>query len=719
MKKVLITLVIIVSMVLPAWNMGCSGGSSGPELPAIYGSKTMSGMKFKYPVEWKDVTNKIGLVGTSEEVWAVANSADSVVLGVSAIEHDVNITHEEAELFTDFLDIYLSGDYEVIAREDTIVGGQPGWELEIEGKFGWVSGEGYILTFYRENITFMIMWIARSSHKEKMLPVYEKVKGSISFGEENPAGSEDTPAVQPTTGPTFTDLPTPSDMGGIEYESYSLEGVRFNYPAGWRWGKSELIVGAGAMWGDPTNSAILMGTVTVWPELVEEEGMEEYAIAYGDEMVAFIMDKYDTVISNKEIEVNGEWALEMEINGRIGGRKYVGYILSTFHQTTQFSIVFFVDEINWDELGGIYDEVKNSIEFGGGWTKRFGGKFEDSGKMVLQTSDGGYGVVGMTESYGAGKSDVWLVKTNPRGFKEWDRAFGGAERDNGNSMRETSDGGYIIVGCTESYGDGEKDLWLIKTNSMGFKAWDKTLGGGAQDCGWSVEQTSDGGYITGGVTESFGTGTNDAWLVKFDSIGEVVWEKTFGLDGSDEARSVQQTEDGGYIITGQTSLIEEGISKVWLIKTDSEGNTQWEQTFGKGNGNAVIQLDDGGYCITGSSLLRTDWEGVVIWETPLGQNGMDEGTSVQQTSDGNLIVTGHIREYSGNAFNCSVWLTKFDEMGEVIFASNYGGTKCDLAYSGQQTNDGGYIITGSTETYGVSGSDDLWLIKTDSEGKSE
>jgi len=725
LKKSLVALIIIIAMIVPAWNIGCS--SPSPELPAIYASKSMSGMNFKYPADWEDKTSEIKQAATQEyNAMGWVDPSESVVLVLFALDNSEDTTGMNVEEKREFARLVpqlslLGEGYGREADRDTTVGGQWAYEIEFEdgeilgGFLSSGSGSGYCLSTFNEGDLVMLLFFTKSKYKEKMLPVYEKVKESIKF-----EGMETTDnGVTSITQPTPVDLPTPSVLEEMEYETYSLEGVRFDYPGGWRWSKNDLIAGASAAWEDPTYSAMLFGMVTVWPELLEKEEMEEYAIEFGDDMVEAIMDKFDTMISHKEIEVAGGWALEMEINGRISGRKHVGYILSAFNQTTQFSIVFFVEETDWEEFGGIYSKVKDSIEFGGGWTKRYGGRYEDSGAAVQQVSDGGYIVTGMTASYGAGKGDVWLVKTNPRGFMEWDMTFGGAERDNGNAVQETSDGGYIIVGCTESYGSGNKDLWLIKTNSMGSKVWDNTLGGSTQDCGLSVQQTSDGGYITVGSTESFGMGTKDAWLVKFDSMGKVLWEETYGLDGSDDVRSVQQTQDGGYIITGQTSSVEEGISQMWLIKTDSGGNTQWEKTFGNGHGSAVIQLDDGGYCITGSSLLRTDSKGAVLWETSLAESGMDEGTSIQQTSDGNLISAGHIREYSGGDLVCSVWLMKLDETGEVIFATTYGGTKCDLAYSVQQTNDGGYIIAGFTETYGVSGSGDLWLIKTDAEGYAE
>jgi len=359
------------------------------------------------------------------------------------------------------------------------------------------------------------------------------------------------------------------------------------------------------------------------------------------------------------------------------------------------------------------------------WTKTYGGSDKDRGYSVQQTSDGGYIIAGYTESYGVGRCDVWLIKTDSEGNKEWDKTFGGSDWDWGLSVQQTSDGGYIIVGGTESYGAGSTDVWLIKTDSEGNKEWDKTFGGSYEDWGESVQQTSDGGYIITGGTESYAAGYSDVWLIKTDSEGNKEWDKTFSGAYAGWGLSVQQTSDGGYIIAGWIYSGDADFD-VWLIKTDSEGNKEWDKTFGGSSGDwshSVQQTSDGGYIIAGKTasygagggdiwLIKTDSEGNKEWDKIFRESSYDVGYSVQQTSDGGYIITGGTESYGAGWED--VWLIKADSEGNKEWDKIFGGSLGDCGYSVQQTSDGGYIIAGETYSYGA-GWEDVYLIRLTSE----
>ena len=193
------------------------------------------------------------------------------------------------------------------------------------------------------------------------------------------------------------------------------------------------------------------------------------------------------------------------------------------------------------------------------------------GQSVQQTSDGEYIIAGNTYSYGAGDYDVYLIKTDPNGDSQWQKTFGGSDSDHGYSVQQTTDGGYIIAGFTYSYGAGDYDVYLIKTDPNGNSQWQRTFGGPNYEDGYSVQQTSDGGYIIAGSTDSYGAEYTNIYLIKTDPNGDSEWQKTFGGNLGESGYSVQQTSDGGYIIAGLTDSYGAGNWDVYLIKLCPDG----------------------------------------------------------------------------------------------------------------------------------------------------
>jgi hypothetical protein len=359
------------------------------------------------------------------------------------------------------------------------------------------------------------------------------------------------------------------------------------------------------------------------------------------------------------------------------------------------------------------------------FAKTYGGAYLDVAYPVQQTSDGGYIVAGFTGSFGAGLVDIFLIKTYANGNIQWAKTYGGTDDDVAYSVQQTSDGGYIVAGETRSFGAGYRDIFLIKTDASGNLQWAKTYGGTYWDVAYSVQQTSGGGYIVAGYTESFGAGYGDIFLIKTDANGNLQWAKTYGGTYSDYAYSVQQTSDGGYIVAGYTESFGAGSYDIFLMKTDANGNIIWAKTYG-GTGydqaSYVQQTSDGGYIVAGYTgsfgagyidvfLVKTDANGNIMWAKTYGVTDLDWAFSVQQTSDGGYIVAGITHSFGVDSGD--IFLIKTDANGNVQWAKTYGGTGDEGALSVQQTSDGGYIVAGWTGSWPYY---DIFLIKTDANG---
>ncbi|MCK4576362.1 T9SS type A sorting domain-containing protein, partial [candidate division WOR-3 bacterium] len=288
------------------------------------------------------------------------------------------------------------------------------------------------------------------------------------------------------------------------------------------------------------------------------------------------------------------------------------------------------------------------------WTKTYGDENDDWASSIRQTSDGGYIITGTTVSFGTGSPDVWLIKTDFHGDSLWARTFGGSSFDASYSVQQTIDGGYIVAGFTESFGRPDRDVYLIKTDAFGNDIWTKTFGGNGIDHSYSVDQTSDSGYVVAGYTTSSGSGDYDVYLLRTNIDGDSLWARTYGGTNYDEAYSVKQTSDGGYIIAGYTESFGAGNGDIYLIKTDVVGDTVWVRTYGGGEQDgsfSVQQTSDGGYVVAGGTcsyssgmsdiyIIKTDSEGNTLWTKTIGGKNEDWGFSVQQTSDDGYIIAG-------------------------------------------------------------------------------
>lgn len=398
------------------------------------------------------------------------------------------------------------------------------------------------------------------------------------------------------------------------------------------------------------------------------------------------------------------------------------------------------------------------------WEKNLGGSDWDMAQTVIQTTDGGYMVAGgsmsddIDVSGNYGGWDCWLVKLDDSGLIEWKNHYGGSGNDVCYSIIQTMDSGFIMAGYSESSdfdvtaNNGQGDFWVVKLDDSGSIVWGKNYGGSKWERAYSVMATNDGGYIVAGESESGDQdvsgnhGDYDYWIIKLDSIGAIQWEKNFGGSGSDRARSIELTTDGGFIVAGESNSIDHDISAnygkndYWLLKLDSIGNIEWNKNYGGSeadNAAAVITTTDGGYLIAGEShstdhdvtvnygngdfwLVKVDNSGAVQWEKNYGGTDYDAAYSVFWTSDGGYIAAG-LTSSSDNDVSqiyrvMDCWIIKVNSAGSLEWEQNFGGRDYETARCIMQAEDGGYIFAGYTDSSDNdvtknNGSNDYWIVK--------
>jgi hypothetical protein len=356
---------------------------------------------------------------------------------------------------------------------------------------------------------------------------------------------------------------------------------------------------------------------------------------------------------------------------------------------------------------------------------------------VIQTSDGGYALVGWTTSYGANANSyegraAWLVKTDANGNVEWNKTYNG---DDFNAVVQTSDGGYVMAGASWNQTRSAFDLFVVKTGSQGNMQWSLTYipdsSAGYLDWGdgYSLIQTANGGYIVAGSVRDPPDNPGTywcSWVVKLTANGQVQWGRSYDLNDLDAgAHDIIQTTDGGYAFAGAALSYGGNGGKMWLVKIDANGNEQWNQTYlGRGGptdgANSLVQTSDGGYTIAGYTyssgtgysdaiLIKTDSSGNMIWKQTYGEAGENSGAnSLIQTSDGGYLLAGYTN--SSGAGTADVWAVKTDSLGNQEWNETFGGAGYSEATSVIQTSDGGYTLAGYSNSFG-SGSYDFLLVK--------
>jgi hypothetical protein len=411
------------------------------------------------------------------------------------------------------------------------------------------------------------------------------------------------------------------------------------------------------------------------------------------------------------------------------------------------------------------------------WNKTYGGSEREEVWNIQITDDGGYILAGHTlgssdgdvPNGNRGDWDIWILKVNSDGVIEWNKTYGGSGRDEAWDLQKTNDGGYIVAGSTNSSnGDvpdgtnGDYDFWILKLSSDGTKQWDKTYGGSDYEGAYSIFPTSDGGYIINGETWSNTSGdvtdgTNgqgDVWILKINSDGTKQWDKTYGGSERDWGYFIQQTSDGGFVVSSRSKSSDGDITDMnrgdwdfWIIKLSGDGIKQWDKTYGGSEFEGVTlmqQTSDGGYIVIGSTyssngdgdvtdvnngqgdawILKLNSDGIKQWDKTYGGSGFEEINSIFQTSDGGYIIAGKTTSSSDgdvtdvNNGGYDAWILKLNSDGIKQWDKTYGGNNNDEATYALQTSDSGYIIAGYTYSSSDgdivdenNGNSDFWILK--------
>jgi hypothetical protein len=334
--------------------------------------------------------------------------------------------------------------------------------------------------------------------------------------------------------------------------------------------------------------------------------------------------------------------------------------------------------------------------------------------------------VSVSSSFGAGDYDRYVVRTDSNGILLWDSAYGGFDREEAWEVWECADGGFVVVGNTESFGYGLWDGYVSKIDAAGNELWSHPYGGDGFDALYDGCPTSDGGCAFAGSYGSYGYESGDFYLVRTDAAGETLWTRTYGGPSGERAWAMEGTADGGFVLAGFTESFTAGGQDMYVVKTDSAGNAEWTRTVG-GSGDEwawdIACTADGGYVVTGFTisvtngnedvlLVRLAADGSVPFSRTYGGSGTDWGYCVKEENDGGFLIAGCTDSYGAGANDG--WLLKTDSLGNLLWSQTYGGGGADEMFDIKPYSDG-YIVTGATQSWGAGGWD-IWLVRLSAAG---
>ncbi len=395
------------------------------------------------------------------------------------------------------------------------------------------------------------------------------------------------------------------------------------------------------------------------------------------------------------------------------------------------------------------------------WIRLMGGAGDDSVQAVVRTADGGFAILGHTNSTDGdirdkdlGVNDYWLIKLDAQGQMEWNRTYGGSKDDRGQSLQQTSDGGYILTGyAMSSDGDatlnkGFHDNWLLKLDASGNVEWEKSFGFSGHDHSYDVLQTADGGYfftgfldVTSARADGFSEkaasltrhGVGEFWGTKLTAKAEVQWRGYFGGTNNDRAHAVVASDDGGFVMAGFTESDDFDVSSTqgsydfWLVKVDAKGNMVWEASYG-GSGidiaHDIAKTKDGGFVVIGSTfsgdghisqskgesdvwMIKVNSAGTLLWERSFGGSGFDAAQAVTEDKEGGYFVVGNSKsldkDLNKNEGENDIWVMKINPEGTLVWQRSFGGAGLDFAFDVAEHVDGSLLVVGETASADIEG----------------
>lgn len=365
-------------------------------------------------------------------------------------------------------------------------------------------------------------------------------------------------------------------------------------------------------------------------------------------------------------------------------------------------------------LSSLSSELKHTS--GEAWSRTYGGPSEDGARSIVECSNGDFAIVGYTESFGSGKRDVLLVRTDANGNLLWNHTYGGAGYDQGYSIVECQAGGFALIGDYDLY-TKDSGMWLLRTDADGNLLWNQTYGG----TGYSIVECQTGGFaITGTAPQSNNSG--DLLIFRTSENGTLLWRRTYGWGYMDVGQSIFEASGGGFAVAGHTLFPEDKPGLwVWLFRIDENGNHLWNHTYagsGWDHAYSLTECSNGDFAISGTFdfqgkdgsdmyILRTDADGALLWNKTYGGSNYDEGYSIVECNDEGLAVVGYTKSiWSG----FDLWLVRIDVDGNLVWDQSLGGGGYDIGYSIVKSDAGGFAIVGVTDSFGV-GDSDIWLLR--------